>query len=62
MRKHSTITYYPFNQEVLSIFKETKAKEIHDKIIVSTAKLVRAKSLITKDEEAANLGKVNTLW
>lgn len=44
MRRHRTIMYYPFNQEFLSLFKETKAKEIHDKIIVSTAKLVGVKS------------------
>ncbi|MEM2849549.1 MAG: PIN domain-containing protein [Candidatus Bathyarchaeia archaeon] len=62
MRGHHAIMYYPFNQEILSLFKETKAKEIYDKIIVSTAKLVGAKSLITNDVEITNLDEVDTLW
>ncbi len=62
MRKYTTFSYYSFNEEVLNIFEETKAKEIHDKIIISTVKLVKAQALITKDEQLRNLGEANTLW
>jgi len=62
MKKHTTFNYYPFNGDVINLFEETKAKEIHDKIIISTIKLLKAQALITKDEELRKLGEVMTLW
>jgi len=62
MRKHTTFTYYSFSVDVLNLFEETKAREILDKIIISTAKLVKAQALITKDKELNMLGEVKTLW
>jgi len=47
---------------VLDIFEETEAREIHGKIIISTARLLKAEALITKDEELLKLGEVKTLW
>jgi len=58
----ATFRYYPFNEQVLDLFRQTKAREIHDKIIVSTAKVVKANALITKDESLKKLGEVNTIW
>ena len=54
--------YYPFNEQVLDLFRHTKAREIHDKIIVSTAKIVKANAVITKDEALKRLGEVNIMW
>jgi len=62
MKKHTNFNYYSFNEEVLDIFEETKAREIHDKIIISTARLLKAEALITKDEELLKLGEVKILW
>jgi len=58
----ATFRYYPFNEQVLDLFRQTKAREIHEKIIVSTAKVVKADALITKDEALKRLGEVNTIW
>ncbi len=58
----ATFKYYPFNGQVLDFFKYTRAKEIHDKIIVSTAKVVKADALITKDEALRKLGEVSIIW
>jgi len=46
----------------LDLFRATKAKEIHDKIIISTAKVVNADALITKDEDLVGLREVATFW
>ena len=62
MGRHSTFSYYPFNVDVLDLFKETDAKEIHDKIIISTAKLVKAHAPTTKDDELNRLDEVKRLW
>jgi len=62
MKKHDTFNYHSFSEDVLSLFEETKASEIHDKIIISTARVLRARALIAKDEELRNLGEVKTLW
>lgn len=62
MKRHTTFNYYSFNKDVLNFFEETKAREIHDKIIISTAKLLKAEAIITKDEELHKLNEVNTLW
>lgn len=62
MKRQTSFDYYSFNEKVLDLFKGTKAKEIHDKIILSTAKLLKAQALVTKDEELQNLQEVRTLW
>ncbi|MGB9660348.1 MAG: type II toxin-antitoxin system VapC family toxin [Nitrososphaerales archaeon] len=62
MKRHTTFAYYSFNVDVLDLFGETKAREIHDKIIILTARLLKAKALVTKDEEISKLGEVKTLW
>lgn len=62
MRRHTTFNYHSFNGDVLNLFGETRAKEIHDKIMISTAKILKAQALITNDEELRNLGEVKTLW
>jgi len=61
MSSLATFRYYPFSEQVLDLFRQTKAREIHDRIIVSTAKVVMADALITKDESLKKLG-VNVLW
>lgn len=62
MRRRTTLNYYSFDDQILNLFEETKAREIHDMIITSTAKLLNAQALITKDEEIRKLGEVKTLW
>jgi len=62
MSKASAFRYYPLNERVLRLFRLTKAREIHDKIIVSTVKALKADALITKDEDLIKLGEVNTFW
>ncbi len=54
--------YFPFDKEVLEFFEKTRAKEIHDKIIVSTVKATKSDALITKDKEVTDLKEVKTLW
>ena len=62
MLKTGTFRYYPFNEKVLNLFDTTKAEEIHDKIIVSTVKVLKADALITKDKNILRLKEVKTIW
>jgi predicted nucleic acid-binding protein len=62
MISHTTFSYHPFNEDVLNLFEKTKAKEIHDKIIISTTKLLKAQALITKDRELLESSEVKTIW
>ena len=62
MKRHAAFNYYPFNEDVLNLFEQTKAREIHDKIIISTARLLKAEALITKDEALCDLAEVRTVW
>lgn len=62
MSELATFQYYSLSERVLDLFKKTRAKEIHDKIIISTAKLVKADALITKDEELKKLEEVKVIW
>ena len=50
-----------FNFEVVKLLPSIKIKELHDRIIVATSKLLNAK-LITKDREIRNSGLVETIW
>ena len=52
---------YPFNKEILRLFDPTEAREIYVKIIVLTAKVLKAHALITKDKEIVELKEVNTI-
>ncbi len=62
MKIHPAFKHYPFNEDILNLFEETKAKEVHDKIIISTTKHLKAEALITKDKEILQLCEVKTLW
>jgi hypothetical protein len=62
MSKASGFTYCPFNEKVLKLFRLTKAKEIHDKIIISKVKALKADALITKDVDLMRLKEANILW
>ena len=50
-----------FNIEILKLFADTHLKEIHDQIIVATAKHLGA-ALLTKDEEIKNSKEVEVIW
>ena len=39
-----------------------KLRELHDRIIVATARVTKAEALITKDREIIGSGVVKTLW
>ena len=50
-----------FNFQVVKILPEIKLRDLHDRIIVATAKLLNAK-LITKDREIRDSGIVEVVW
>ena len=50
-----------FNFYVMKLLPEIKLKELHDRIIVATAKMLNAK-LITKDRIIRESGIVETVW
>lgn len=50
----------PFNIEILKLFAETNLTEIHDQIIVATAKHLGA-ALLTKDEEIKKSKEVKVI-
>jgi len=53
---------YPLDVNVLKTLKEIKGiSELHDKIIVATAKLLEAK-VITKDEDIQSSDMAETIW
>ncbi|MEM2133912.1 MAG: PIN domain-containing protein [Candidatus Jordarchaeaceae archaeon] len=62
MSEAATFRYYPFDEKILNIFKSTKAKELHDKIIILTTKALKADALLTNDKELVNLQEVNIIW
>lgn len=49
------------NLEIVKELPKIKISEIHDRIIVATAKLLKAK-LVTKDKEISESGIVETVW
>jgi len=53
---------YPFDRETLLQSKKSRAKDIHDKIIIATTRVLKAEALLTKDEEIRKLGEVKTTW
>lgn len=56
-------TFIPisFNFQLLKLLPEIRVGELHDRIIVATAKLLNAK-LITKDKEIKSAGIVTVVW
>ncbi|MHA1209081.1 MAG: hypothetical protein ACTSRF_07615 [Candidatus Freyarchaeota archaeon] len=46
----------------MSLIRTTKAKELHDKIIVLTCRAVDADGLVTNDRELSAPGEVKTIW
>jgi predicted nucleic acid-binding protein len=57
-----SVNVHPLDEEVLKLVPDVALKELHDRIIVATCKLVNANKLITKDEEIAESGIVRTIW
>ena len=55
-------TFYPFDEGVLRELEGIGLRELHDRIIVATARVIEAEALITKDREIASSGTVRTLW
>jgi predicted nucleic acid-binding protein len=49
------------NLEITEMLPEIKLPELHDRIIVATAKILGAK-LITKDKDIVESGLVETIW
>jgi PIN domain nuclease of toxin-antitoxin system len=50
-----------FNFQVLKLLPEIGLKELHDRVIVSTAKMLNAK-LLTKDRKIRESGIVEVVW
>ncbi|RLA83361.1 MAG: hypothetical protein DRG31_06275 [Deltaproteobacteria bacterium] len=50
-----------FNFQILKLLPKIELKELHDRVIVATAKLLNAK-LITKDKEIIDSGIVEVIW
>jgi predicted nucleic acid-binding protein len=50
-----------FNFQLMRILPEIKVSELHDRIVVATAKVLNAK-LITKDGEIKKTGIVEIVW
>ena len=50
-----------FNFQILKLLKEIKLPELHDRIIVATAKILNAK-VITKDEEIIKSKLIEVAW
>ena len=51
----------PFNADIIELFPKIDIEEIHDKIIVATAKLLNT-ALITKDRKIRDSGIIKTIW
>jgi len=62
MKESSTFRYYPFDAEILAGLRKTRAKDIHDKIIVATVRHLKAEALVTKDKEIRKLKEVRPIW
>ncbi len=62
IRKSRNYIIYPMDAEVVIKCKDlNRIPELHDRILVSTAKILRAK-VLTKDREIARSGVVETIW
>lgn len=61
IERSSNFLVTPFNMDIIKLFSNINIEEIHDKIIVSTAKLLNA-VLITKDRKIRDSKIVETVW
>ena len=62
IEENSSFEIYPLDINVLRMLKDVpNIYELHDKIIVATAKLLDAK-VITKDVDIQNSKLVETIW
>ena len=55
-------SFYPLDGKVLKVLEDVKMRELHDRIIVATTKVLGAEALVTKDEEIRRSGIVATIW
>lgn len=61
LRQH-TIVIVPLDKAVLTAcYKLSSKLDIHDRVIVATAKVVEA-ALVTKDEKIRKLPDIKTIW
>lgn len=61
IKRSSNFLITPFNADIIELFPKINIEEIHDKIIVSTAKLLNT-ALITKDRKIRDSKIVETIW
>lgn len=61
IERSSNFLATPFNMDIIKLFPNIDIEEVHDKIIVSTAKLLNA-TLITKDKKIRDSKIVETIW
>ncbi|MBI2654518.1 PIN domain-containing protein [Candidatus Woesearchaeota archaeon] len=61
IEKSSNFLIAPFNFDIIKLFPKINIKEIHDKIIVATAKFLDAK-LVTKDRKIRESKLVDIIW
>lgn len=57
-----TIRIHPLDGEVLKVLADIMLKELHDRIIVATCKVINAKALITKDKEISKSKIIKTIY
>jgi len=55
------VTDTSFNFQVMKLLPEIGLKELHDRVIVSTAKMLNAK-LLTKDRKIRETGIAEVIW
>ena len=61
IEESSNFLIVPFNLDIIQMLPKINIKELHDKIIVSTAKFLNA-TLITKDRKIRDSNIVKTIW
>ena len=61
LEESNNFVVVPLTFEIVKLIPEIRLKELHDKIIVATAKFLKS-ALITKDKEIIKSGIVNTIW
>lgn len=61
IEKSSNFLIAPLNLDIIKMLPKINIKELHDKIIVSTAKFLNA-TLITKDRKIIDSKIVETVW
>ena len=56
------LVIYPLDVKVLRRLPDIKLAELHDRIIVATCLTLRAKAVLTNDEEIKSSNLVETIW